>query len=65
MFDQGESITDAQNVADEITKLIELQAPRPIRTQVGSDMGITAVNDQMASLQLALINQLKPVYQGA
>lgn len=65
MFDQGESITDAQNVADEITKLIESQAPRPIRTQVGNDMGITAVNDQTAPVQLALINQLKPVYQGA
>ncbi len=64
MFDQGESITDAQNVANEITKLVELQAPRPIRTQVGSDMGVTAINDQTVPVQSALINQLKPVYQG-
>lgn len=65
MFDKGEIITDAQNVANEITKLVELQAPRPIRTQVGSDMGITAINDQTAPVQSALISQLKPVYQGA
>lgn len=64
IFDQGECITDAQNVANEITKLIELQAPRPIRTQVGSDMGVTAINEQTVPVQSALINQLKPVYQG-
>lgn len=65
MFDQGESITDAQNVADEITKLVEMKAPRPIRTQVGADMGVTAINEKTSPVQSALINQLKPVYQGA
>jgi NAD(P)-dependent dehydrogenase (short-subunit alcohol dehydrogenase family) len=64
VFEQGENITDAQNVANEITQLIELPTPRPIRTQVGSDMGVTAINEQTAPLQSALISQLKPVYQG-
>ncbi len=64
MFDQAENITDAQNVANEIVKLIEMNAPRPIRTQVGADMGVTTINEQTAPVQSALINQLKPIYQG-
>lgn len=63
MFSQGETMTDAQNVANEITALISLPAPRPIRTQVGSDMGVTEINEKVAPIQSTLIDQLKPIYQ--
>ncbi|MBB93375.1 MAG: short-chain dehydrogenase/reductase [Rhodobacteraceae bacterium] len=64
MFDQGEAVTDAGNVAKVIADLIAMNAPRPIRTQVGEDMGVTAVNDATAPIQAALVDMLKPVYRG-
>lgn len=64
MFDQGETVTDAGNVATVIADLIAMNAPRPIRTQVGQDMGVTAVNDATAPIQSALVEMLKPVYRG-
>ncbi len=65
MFDQGEDITDAGNVADRIVELVDMTAPRPLRTQVGQDMGVSAVNEAVAPIQASLINMLKPVYTGA
>ncbi len=64
MFDQGDSGTDANNVAAIIVELVEASAPRPIRTQVGHDMGVSAVNDAVAPIQAELIKGLKPVYMG-
>lgn len=65
MFDQGDASTDAVNVAERIADLVEMDAPRPIRTQVGHDMGVTAVNDAVLPIQAELIKALKPVYRGA
>jgi len=62
MFAQGDAITDAQNVADKIVELVEMERPRPIRTQVGADMGVAAVNTCAAPIQVQLIEGLKPVY---
>ncbi|MFY2822387.1 SDR family oxidoreductase [Ruegeria sp. MALMAid1280] len=64
MFDQGDASTDANNVAERIADLVDMPAPRPIRTQVGHDMGVTAVNDAVAPLQAELVKGLKPVYMG-
>ena len=65
MFDQGDASTDAINVAERIADLVDMNAPRPIRTQVGHDMGVAAVNEAVLPIQVALIKGLKPVYQGA
>ncbi|WP_297838485.1 SDR family oxidoreductase [uncultured Roseibium sp.] len=64
MFDQEDGSTDAGNIATRIAELIEMSAPRPVRTQVGHDMGVTAVNEAVAPIQAALVNSLKPVYMG-
>ncbi|WP_424934780.1 SDR family oxidoreductase [Amaricoccus macauensis] len=65
MFDQGDASTDAVNVANRIADLVDIDAPRPIRTQVGHDMGVSAVNDAVLPIQAELIKGLKPVYSGA
>ncbi|WP_417679839.1 SDR family oxidoreductase [Pseudodonghicola sp.] len=65
MFDQGDASTDAVNVAERIADLVDMTAPRPIRTQVGQDMGVRAVNDAVLPIQAELIKALKPVYRGA
>lgn len=62
MFDQGDAMTDAGNVARKIVELVEMQGPRPIRTQVGQDMGVDAVNAATAPIQAGLVESLKPVY---
>lgn len=62
MFDQGDATTDAGNVARKIVELVEMQAPRPIRTQVGQDMGVEAINTATAPIQAGLVESLKPVY---
>ncbi|WP_035909885.1 MULTISPECIES: SDR family oxidoreductase [unclassified Labrenzia] len=64
MFDQGEAITDAGNVATKILELIAMDGSRPIRTQVGQDMGVTAINEATAPIQAQLVSGLKPVYLG-
>lgn len=64
MFDQGDASTDAGNVANRIADLVDMEAPRPIRTQVGQDMGVAAVNDAVLPIQAELIKGLKPVYMG-
>jgi NAD(P)-dependent dehydrogenase (short-subunit alcohol dehydrogenase family) len=64
MFDQGDASTDAVNVANRIADLVDMDAPRPIRTQIGQDMGVTAVNDAVMPIQAELIKGLKPVYMG-
>ncbi|WP_425062533.1 SDR family oxidoreductase [Pyruvatibacter mobilis] len=65
MFDEGDAMTDAGNVARAIAGLVEMEGPRPLRTQVGHDMGVEAVNAATAPVQQALIDQLKPVYEAA
>ncbi len=65
MFDQGEAMTDANNVAVKIAELVDANAPRPVRTQVGQDMGVSALNAAVAPIQSDLIDMLKPVYMGA
>lgn len=65
MFDQGEAVTDAGNVATKILELIAMDGSRPIRTQVGQDMGVTAINEATAPIQAQLVSGLKPVYLGA
>lgn len=62
MFDQGDAMTDAGNVARKIVELVEMQGPRPIRTQVGQDMGVDAVNVATAPIQAGLVESLKSVY---
>ena len=62
MFDQGDVSTDANNVATSIIQLIESDRPRPIRTAVGHDMGVAALNGAIAPIQADLIQELKPVY---
>jgi len=62
MFDQGETLTDAGNVARKIVELVEMEGPRPIRTQVGQDMGVEAVNAATAPIQAGLVEGLKQVY---
>ena len=64
MFDQGDASTDASNVANRIADLVDMSAPRPIRTQVGHDMGVTAVNEAVLPIQAELIKGLRPVYMG-
>ncbi len=64
MFDQGDASTDAGNVATQIANLVDMSAPRPIRTQVGQDMGVSAVNAAVLPIQAQLIQGLKPVYTG-
>ncbi|EKE69376.1 SDR family oxidoreductase [Celeribacter baekdonensis] len=64
MFDQGDASTDANNVANRIADLVDMNAPRPIRTQVGQDMGVAAFNDAVLPIQAELIKSLKPVYMG-
>lgn len=64
VFDQNDASTDASNVAAKIADLVVMDAPRPVRTQVGHDMGVSAVNEATAPLQAALIDSLKPVYTG-
>lgn len=65
MFEQGMAENDATNVATAIQGLIEGPAPRPVRTQVGQDMGVTAVNEATAPIQAQLIDMLRPIYTGA
>jgi len=64
-FEAGNPINDAQNVADRIAELVEMTGPRPIRTQVGADMGVAACNDATLPIQSALIEGLRPIYSGA
>ena len=61
-FDQNADINDAGNVAAAIQALIEMENPRPVRTVVGEDMGVDAINAAIAPFQTGLIDQLKGVY---
>lgn len=64
LFKTDTTLTDANNVADVIKDLVNMTGPRPIRVQVGQDMGVTAVNEAVAPIQEKLIDMLKPVYRG-
>jgi len=61
MFAAEESITNAQNVADKISTLISMDGSRPIRTTVGGDMGLNAINESVAPKQADLIASLQPI----
>lgn len=61
MFADENPITNAQNVADEINALIAMTDKRPIRTTVGNDMGLNAINKEVAPIQAELIESLQPV----
>jgi Short-chain alcohol dehydrogenase of unknown specificity len=61
-FEQNADINDAGNVAAAIQALIEMENPRPVRTVVGEDMGVDAINAAIAPFQTGLIDQLKGVY---
>ncbi len=61
MFAAKESITNAQNVADKISTLINMDGNRPIRTTVGGDMGLIAINESAAPIQADLIASLQPL----
>jgi len=62
LFARGHSGNDAQNVANRIAELIEMDGERPIRSQVGDDMGVTAINEATAPIQSGLIQHLSQVY---
>jgi hypothetical protein len=62
LFAEGLAGNDAQNVADRIVKLVEMPGERPLRTQVGDEMGVTAINEATAPIQSDLIRQLSGVY---
>ena len=64
MFETDLNGTDANNVATSISQVIEMTGGRPMRVQVGHDMGVSAVNDAVAPIQAKLIDMLKPVYRG-
>ncbi len=64
MFETDLTGTDANNVANAISELVDMSGRRPIRVQVGHDMGVSAVNDAVAPIQAKLIEMLKPVYSG-
>ncbi len=62
LFAEGHSGNDARNVSDRIVELVEMPGERPLRTQVGDDMGVTAINEATAPVQAGLIEQLSGVY---
>lgn len=61
-FDQNADVNDAGNVATAIQALIEMESPRPVRTVVGEDMGVDAINAAVAPFQTGLVEQLKGIY---
>lgn len=64
-FATGADIHNAQNVADAIAGLVNMTGPRPVRTQVGDDMGVNAINTATQPVQDQLVSMLRPVYTGA
>ncbi len=54
---------NAQNVADRILAIAEKPGEFPLRSPVGDDMGVSAINAGTKSTQAALIETLKPTYQ--
>lgn len=64
MFEQKDTSTDAQNVANKILELIEMKKQRPTRTTVGHVMGIDKINEESEIVQIDLINMLRPIYSG-
>lgn len=64
LFSEGHAANDAQNVADRIAELVVMEGDRPLRTQVGDDMGVSAINEAVAPIQAGLIDQLSQVYAG-
>lgn len=65
MFAEGEQITDAGNVAKTIASLVRSEDKIPMRVCVGTDLGVSGINQNIAPFQAGVIEQLKPVYSGA
>ena len=63
-FEQSDPINDANNVAVKIVKLVESAQPRPIRTQVGQDMDVEAVNAAVEPIQSGLLTGPRAFYTG-
>ncbi len=61
-FAAGEAINDAGNVARVIADLIDQPSPRPVRTAVGEDMGVAAINAATQPIQNGLVEALRPVF---
>jgi|TARA_R110000744_G_scaffold287475_3_gene398614 NAD(P)-dependent dehydrogenase (short-subunit alcohol dehydrogenase family)/quinol monooxygenase YgiN len=61
MFKANENITDAQNVADKISYLIDMEGTKPIRVTVGQDMGLNQINESVGPIQAELIESLQPI----
>ncbi len=61
MFAAGDPVTDAQNVADKLVELVEQPSPRPIRSIVGTDMGLVSINRDTAPVQAELVDALSRV----
>jgi len=61
MFAAKEDITNAQNVADKICSLVNMDEAMPIRITVGNDMGLNRINESVAPIQAELIRMLQPV----
>ncbi len=62
LFEARDPSTDAQNVADTLVQLVE-RGSRPLRTTVGNDMGLAAINEAARQTQAALLDQLEPQYR--
>lgn len=61
VFAQGNASTDAQNVADQLTALVDMDSERPIRTTVGHSMGVDQINTSTAPLQAEFIQSFLPM----
>ncbi len=61
LFAQGAPATDAGNVARTIAGLIETSTPRPLRTTVGGDFGVGALNQSAIPIQEGMLNALQPI----
>jgi len=58
MFEEQTDLTNPQNVADTIAGLVNQDGPRPIRTTVGSDFGVSEINNFAAPIQKQLVDSL-------
>ena len=61
VFAQGDKSTDAQNVADQLAELVDMEGERPIRTTVGHNMGVDQINTRVAPVQAEFIRSFLPM----
>lgn len=65
LFDRGEEINDAANVARRIADLVASDGPAPLRAPVGDDMGLLRINAGTEEPQRDLITALRPMIPAA